>query len=173
MIFGALIDWIKASFGSPPASGFFIAIISLLLAIIYTILQQLIIDIHKVQIYGKRIRKWMAKYRKAMRTGNPRLISEVKKEEAYIRKLQMELSTEQLKVLGASLILFIIAYQIIVAAFDNQPVITLPFGLPIKWFGVLSGKYTMIYAFWWYFISYAAVTALINGILKIMGRRPF
>ncbi|MHA1616898.1 MAG: EMC3/TMCO1 family protein [Candidatus Njordarchaeales archaeon] len=173
MVFGGIIEWIRANFGTPPYAGLFIMIVSIFLAVIYALIQQLVIDFHKVRIYNERIKKWRAKYKRAMKTGNPRLLSEVNKEKEYIMKLQMELSSEQFKPLLISFLLFIIVFNIIMTAYGRNPVIQMPFRIPVNWFGPSSDHYTLMNAFWWYFISYLAVSALINAILKLLGRRPF
>lgn len=174
-----VIDWIKTAYGQPPNAAIFILLVSAVLSLIYSAVQVVLVDRNKVRIYNARIKKWREKYKKAMRSGNPRLISEVEKEKDIINRLQLELSQETFKPMIATFLLFIVVYYFIMAVYDHMVVITLPFTMPVPWFGPqfyvqykgiwISG----INAFWWYIFSSILISSTINVILKILGLRPY
>ena len=154
-------------------------LLSLALALIYTLAQLLLVDVNKVRIYTAKIKKWRDKYKKAMKSGNPRLISEVQKESEIINKLQLELSKETFKPMFASFLLFFIVFTIITSAYGNSVAVVLPFWSPFPWFGPQSyirynnQSLSGLSAFWWYVLTSISFSAIINVILKITGRRPY
>ncbi len=178
-MFEGFIEWIRSLFGAHPVMALFILGLSLTASLIYTIIQLILVDINKVKIYGERIRKWREKYRRAMRTGDPRLLSEVQRESDIINRLQLELSKETMKPMLASFLMFLVIFWIITASFDARVAVILPFKSPVTWFGPVNyteydGQYLSgLSAFWWYVLTSISFSSLINICLKITGRRPY
>ncbi len=178
-----IFAWIRTTFGTPPISALFIFFVSLLLAIVYSVVQVVVTDIDKLRRYNSRIKKWRTKYKNAMRSGNPRLISEVQKEKEIIDKLQLEVASETFKPMMITFLLFFIVYYIIIGAYGLSTVLALPFKLPVEWLGPLylgPMNYTEynginlsgISAFSWYVLTSIVVSSVINALLKLLGYRP-
>mgnify|MGYP000474583610 CR=1 FL=1 len=123
-------------------------------------------------------RRLIQKYRKAIKSGNPRLLGEVQREMEIINRLQAELMKETFKPTIATSLLFLFVFWIIMSSYGSSAVLALPFWSPFVWFGpqhyveynseILSG----ISAFWWYVATSISISSVINVILKITGRRP-
>jgi len=178
-----IFSWIRTTFGTPPISALFILSVSLLLAITYSIVQIIVTDINKLKRYNARIKKWRAKYKSAMKSGNPRLISEVQKEKEIIDKLQLEVASETFKPMMITSLLFFVVYYIIIGAYGLSTVLVLPFKLPIEWLGPLylgpmnyiqykDVSLSGISAFAWYILTSIVISSIINALLKLLGYRP-
>lgn len=178
-----IFSWIRTTFGTPPASALFILLVSLLLAIIYSLVQIVVTDIDKLRRYNARIKKWRIKYKNAIKSGNPRLISEVQKEKEIIDKLQLEVASETFKPMMITFLLFFIVYYIITGAYGLSTVLILPFKLPIEWLGPLylgpanyvnydNISLSGISAFTWYILTSIVISSIINTFLKLLGYRP-
>ena len=179
-----VIDWIKNNYGTPPLSAIFILIVALVLAIIYSVAQLLLIDTNKARIYSARIKKWREKYKKAMKSGNPRLISEVQKEKEIIDRLQLDLTRETFKPMMVTFFLFFGIYYVIISTYGRATTLALPFLLPFSWLGPLyiGPQYYLTYndswisgisAFTWYILTSIVISSIINTLLKILGYRPY
>ncbi len=178
-----IFSWIRSSFGTPPVSALFILFVSLMLAIIYFVVQVVVTDIDKLKRYNARIKKWQQKYKNAMKSGNPRLISEVQKEKEIIDKLRLEVASESFKPMMITFLLFFVVYYIIIGAYGLSTVLALPFKLPIEWLGPLylgpsnyieyKGEFISgISAFAWYILTSIVISSIINALLKLLGYRP-
>ncbi|MEX2688873.1 MAG: EMC3/TMCO1 family protein [Candidatus Njordarchaeia archaeon] len=168
-----LIDFIKNNFGAPPNSTLFILGVSLVISVVYALAQVYLVDQHKIRVYNQKIKKWDEKRRKALATGNPRLLSEVQREKEIIERMKTEISSEQMRPLMFFFIPFFLVFLLLTNAYGTSPVAILPFRMPITWFGGYIGNKTGLTAVWWYFFVNLTFSSYLNTILKLLGMRKY
>ena len=136
----------------------YVFVASIILNIAYVIVYIKFVDYKKVQFYQSRVRQWMAKRKKALATGDPKLLRDVAKEAEIIKKMQAEVMTEMMKPMFLTFFIFIIL-SLIARNIFAASVISFPF--PI-WFG---GE-TELNGFWTFVLMGFFLNAIIRPIMK-------
>jgi uncharacterized membrane protein (DUF106 family) len=108
----------------------------------------------QLNAWRKEIARWNADSKKAIKSGDKKLLAKVKRKERYILQLQSKVMWQSMKVSLIFMIPFILIWQLLISFYGNTPVAYIPGlgGIPL---------------FWWYPLCSFASTTLITKALGV------
>lgn len=159
-----LVDIIRNLLGPyryPPLSTISVLAISLCVGLTTALANYLMLDVKKLREYAAEISQWRREMRKALTTGNKKLMIKLRKREPYIKKLEAELMAERMKPSLIFMLPLWIFFIIFSGAFATElnVVAFLPFPLPFA--GDKANFVT------WYIVCSLLTLPIIQKILKL------
>jgi len=124
-----LPDWLRY----PPYSTLFILALALAISLVTTMLNRKFINREQAAVWQREINEWNTARNLAKRTGDKKLLAQVKKQEKRIFQIQSKMSSQQMKTSLITFIPLIIIWQILMGFFQDIAVAHLP-GIPLPFF---------------------------------------
>jgi len=134
-----MLDWLVKMISDllgpykyPPLSTISVLAISLGVGLTTVLANHLLLDIKKLRSYSQEINEWRREMRKALMSGDRKLMVKLKKKEPYIRKIEAEVMAERMKPSLIFMLPLWIFFIIFAGAFTTEIgyVAQLPFTLP-------------------------------------------
>lgn len=166
---------ILAPVKTPPYSTIFVFAVASLVVISSTVLTYLFVDVKKLQRYQKELSEFNKMRLKALRSGDERLMTKVKRLQPAMNKKQAELMKMRFKPMSVTFIPLTIMFLVLNGFYYGSPVAYIPLDLsaliPIIG-GWLGTKIDGLFGIW--FVHYYILVAFsISSVLnKIAGLAP-
>ena len=154
-----LIEVLGPTWRTPPYSTLLVFLLAAFLAISSSLITRALVDVEKMSRHMKEVTEWRKEYMQALKSGDQKLIAKMKKREASIKKMQSEMSKQQLKPLAATFIPFVLIWWLFNGVFKGSVVAVSPIPLPFV------GYYLDFIS--WYILSSFGLTTLVQKLLGI------
>ncbi len=150
---------------NPPGSVFTIIFISILVSLISISMTKLLTDQEKMKKQMKEYREWNELRKQAMRTANKKLWLKVKKQEEYIKQMNMSMMKERMYPMLFLTIPFILLFAFFRLVFVSH-VAYVPFVVP-SWVWPIGGFGGWVDFTAFYIFSGISLSALIQKLLGV------
>jgi uncharacterized membrane protein (DUF106 family) len=142
-VFPTLPDWLLPI----PYSTLFILLLSVSLSFLTALANRLFTNREQLTAWRKEISRWNADFKKAMKSGDKKLLAKVKRKERYILQLQSKMMWQSMKVSLIFMIPFFIIWQLLIGFYGNTPVAYIP---------GIDGELAMSLFLWYLLCSFAS-----------------
>ncbi|RLE52465.1 MAG: hypothetical protein DRJ33_03735 [Candidatus Methanomethylicota archaeon] len=161
--YNSLVVWFSKVLGptwlTPPYSTLLVFLLAAFLAVSSSLITKALVDVEKMARHMKEITEWRKEYMQALKSGDQKLIAKMKKREASIKRMQSEMSKQQLKPLAATFVPFILIWWVFNGVFRGSIVAISPIPLPFV------GYHLDFIS--WYIISSFGLTTLVQKLLGV------
>ena len=123
------VNLLLLPFAEPPASTFFIFLISVSLSMTTQLLNRLLTDTNRRNRVNAEMRKFQELQKKAKTTGDRKLLLRVERRQKYIQKMQSDMMKNQFKPTLYFMVPFFIIFQLLGGFYTDTVVAILPFDL--------------------------------------------
>ncbi len=157
----------------PPLSTFGILGISVLLAVITSLVNKRLLDIPRLKRTTAEVQAWSSEYFKAQRSKDAKALEKLKKKKEYIDKLRGEMMTQQFKPTLFFAVPLLVLFYALNSLYGAQVVAWLPFHPvpPFETWARCSGSICYAPFYLWYLIcsitSYQIVQRLLGTSLTV------
>jgi len=165
-LYHGLVAALAAALGPwryPPLATLFIFILAIILGVTSSIVTKMLVDMESLRKYMEEVNAWQKQYIQAMKSEDKKALAKLKKREPAIKRMQAEMTRQQMKPFAVTFIPFVILWWLFNGVFieNGAPIMVarLPFPLPF-----LGDNLTF---FWWYILSSFSVTTLIQKIFNV------
>lgn len=122
-----------------PNSTLFILFLSMSLSFLTGLANRLLTNREQLNAWRKEVAQWTADSKKAMKSGDKKLLAKVKKKESHILKLQSKMMWQSMKVSLIFMVPFLLIWQLLIGFYGNTTIAYIPGigGLPLIWWYLL------------------------------------
>ncbi len=142
-----------------PNSTFFILLLSMSLSFITGLANRLLTNREQLNAWRKEVAQWTADSKKAMKSGDKKLLAKVKKKESHVLKLQSKMMWQSMKVSLIFMIPFLLIWQLLIGFYGNTTIAYIP--------GISLGNQGGLPLIWWYLLCSLASGTLITKALGV------
>lgn len=83
-------------------------------------LSRMFIDVKLQREYATLLSEYRSLLNEARKTGDPKLLSKIKKRKAAVERIGSKVSAQSFKMLGVSMVVFLLLFNLIMSAFENR-----------------------------------------------------
>ncbi len=158
--------------GSMPLSAPFVAIVSVLVALLTTWATKKFSDVEQANADMEEIKAWQTKFNEARQTMNQELLEEVMADQGRIMKLQGSMLSSKMKPMCITWIPILAVYGILSTLFGATPVAILPFHITFLegFMGTNVEGGFGLYFIWWYMLTGMSLGMMLR---KFIGIGPY
>jgi uncharacterized membrane protein (DUF106 family) len=158
--------------GSMPLSAPFVAIVSVLVALLTTWATKKFSDVEQANADMEEIKAWQTKFNEARQTMNQELLEEVMADQGRIMKLQGNMLSSKMKPMCITWIPILAVYGILSTLFGATPVAILPFHITFLegFMGTNVEGGFGLYFIWWYMLTGMSLGMMLR---KFIGIGPY
>lgn len=122
-----------------PNSTLFILLLSMSLSFLTGLANRLLTNREQLNAWRKEVAQWTADSKKAMKSGDKKLLAKVKKKESHILKLQSKMMWQSMKVSLIFMVPFLLIWQLLIGFYGDTTIAYIPGigGLPLIWWYLL------------------------------------
>ena len=158
-----------APVGSMPLSAPFVAIVSVLVALLTTWATKKFSDVEQANADMEEIKAWKMKFNEARKTMNQELLEESMADQGRIMKLQGNMLSSQMKPMCIYMIPLLAVFGILSTLFGGTPVAILPFHVTFLegFMGTNVEGGFGLYFIWWYMLTSYSLGTMLRKFLGV------
>ncbi|MCK4279737.1 MAG: DUF106 domain-containing protein [Candidatus Thorarchaeota archaeon] len=158
-----------APVGSMPLSAPFVAIVSVLVALLTTWATKKFSDVEQTNADMEEIKAWQVRFNEARKTMNQVLLEEVMADQGRIMKMQGNMMSSRMKPMCITLIPIFAVFGILSTLFGATPVAILPFHVTFLegFMGTNVQGGFGLYFIWWYMLTSMSLGMMLRKFLGV------
>ena len=155
--------------GSMPLSTPFVAIVSILVALLTTWATKKFTDVEQANADMEEIKAWQTRFNEARKTMNQELLEECMADQGRIMKLQGNMMSSKMKPMCIYFIPIMAVFGVLSALFGATPVAILPFHITFLegFMGTNVQGGFGLYFIWWYMLTSMSLGMMLRKFLGI------